>query len=228
MSVTENALSEKIFKEKSILKKSVLKRSFYERDTSLVAKDLLGKILITVSCDADIRTKNEFCAGMIVEDEAYYGLNDPASHACNGPTPRSNIMFETPGIAYVYFCYGNHWLLNAVTEKFGTPGAVLIRAIEPIYGTSIMSYRRSTNRLENLTNGPGKLTQAFGIKRDFNGRDLTDMESPVFIIDGSGFKNPYLQVNKKEIISRPRIGIKNGTDKLLRFYLKDNKFISKK
>ncbi|MCE5329981.1 DNA-3-methyladenine glycosylase [bacterium] len=216
---------ENIFKNRIKLERLILDRSFYERDTSTVAQDMLGKILVTRS--ADSRLENEFCAGIIVEDEAYYGLNDPASHACNGATPRSKIMFETPGIAYVYFCYGNHWLLNAVTEKSGTPGAVLIRAIEPLYGISLMSDRRSMGLLENLTNGPGKLTQALGIKKNFNGRDLTSMESNIFIIDGTELKSS-LKMIKKKIISGQRIGIKNGTDKLLRFYIKDNKFISKK
>ncbi|MCL5069366.1 MAG: DNA-3-methyladenine glycosylase [Actinobacteria bacterium] len=216
---------ENILKNKSILENLILDRSFYERDTSVVAQALLGKILVAKSVDAD--SKNEFCAGIIVEDEAYYGLNDPASHACNGETPRSKIMFETPGIAYVYFCYGNHWLLNTVTEKFGIPGAVLIRAIEPLHGINLMVNRRSTDMLGNLTNGPGKLTQAFGIKKNFNGMDLTNMGSSIFVIDGKEFGKQF-QADKKEIVSKSRIGIKNGTDKLLRFYIKDNKFVSKK
>ncbi len=115
----------------------VLNESFYERDTSLVAKELLGKILIR-------RTEGQTLGGFIVETEAYYGDTDPASHAFRGKTPRSKIMFGRAGIAYVYFCYGMYNLLNAVTEKQDMPGAVLIRALEPVYGIEIMKKRRKT------------------------------------------------------------------------------------
>jgi len=222
---TSENLFKKIFKDKKKLENLILKRSFYKQDTSAVARELLGKVLVAQS---DGKSKEDvFCAGMIVEDEAYYGLEDPASHAANGATPRSKIMFETPGIAYVYFCYGNHYLLNAVTEKFGVPGAVLIRAIQPLYGISLMVKRRASNLRENLTNGPGKLTKAFGIGKNFNGRDLTDINSGIFIIDGKGLLMSS-EINEEDIISSSRIGIKNGTDKMLRFYIKGNKFISKK
>ena len=378
-----------LFLNKEKFKNLILDRSFYERDTAIVAKELLNKILITVmhekisfynefsktkeakekkeakeqkelkepkkekeleALKASIESKelkakelkeleeleeykkskefkeslepteypksleylkslesvkslenqeyNEFkttiCAGKIVEVEAYYGIGDPASHACNGPTPRSKIMFETPGIAYVYFCYGNHYLLNAVTERFGKAGAVLIRAVEPIEGIEIMQKRRKTNDLINLTNGPGKLTKAFGITKDYNGKDLTNIESDIFIINipkHSDYYYPNLNLNlnlnyndkdikviediknmedienienikqiqgmhgikdiqdikgkeniedeedaevigsiedNKSIVATPRIGIKNGADKLLRFYIKNNKFVSRK
>jgi len=214
-----------LFSDKAKLGKLILKRSFYERDTSAAARDLLGKILITKSENFEL--KDEFCAGKIVEDEAYYGLNDPASHACKGATPRSKIMFETPGTAYVYFCYGNHFLLNAVTEKYGIAGAVLIRGIEPLEGISLMFKRREADMLKNLTNGPGKLTKAFGIGKNFNGIDLTDINSPIFIIDGKELRL-YPEINKNDIVKKSRIGIKNGAESLLRFYIKNNKFISKK
>ena len=217
--------TKKIFTDKFNPENLILNRSFYERDTALVAKELLGKILLVrpeKQC-----FKGEICAGRIVDIEAYYGLNDPASHACKGVTPRSKIMFETPGISYVYFCYGNHYIINAVTEKFGTPGAAMIRAVEPLSGFSIMSKRRKTDIVTNLTNGPGKFTKAFGINSDFNGLDLVDIKSKVIIIDADRLKL-FSEVKESEIISKPRIGIKNGADKLLRFYIKDNNFISKK
>lgn len=224
MRTIENIFKD-VFNDKKKLENLILKRSFYERDTSIVARELLGKILVTQSDNK--RSKNNFCAGMIVEDEAYYGLNDPASHACNGVTPRSRIMFETPGVAYVYFCYGNHYLLNTITEKFGIPGGVLIRAVQPLYGINLMNERRATDLPENLTNGPGKLTKAFGIGKNFNGRDLTDINSGIFIVDSKGLISGS-KINKDNIVSSSRIGIKNGTDRLLRFYIKDSKFISRK
>ncbi|MHB1376647.1 MAG: DNA-3-methyladenine glycosylase [Candidatus Humimicrobiaceae bacterium] len=214
-----------IFTDKFNPDSFILSRSFYERDTALVAKELLGKVLLVRPEKQDF--KSEICAGRIVDIEAYYGLNDPASHASKGATPRSKIMFETPGIAYVYFCYGNHYIINAVTEKFGTPGAAMIRAIEPLSGFSLMSKRRKTDIVKNLTNGPGKLTKAFGINKDFNCIDLTDIKSKVIIIDADRLKL-FPEVNKSDIASKPRIGIKNGADKLLRFYIKNNNFISKK
>ena len=214
-----------IFTDKFNPESFILPRSFYERDTSLVAKELLGKILLVRSGKIDF--KGEFCAGMIVDIEAYYGSNDPASHAFNGATPRSRIMFETPGMAYVYFCYGNHYIINVVTEKYGIPGAAMIRAVKPLSGFSLMHERRKTDILENLTNGPGKLTNALGINKDFNGLDLTDIKSRVVIIDATKL-NLFDEVKKSKIISGPRIGIKSGADKLLRFYIKDNNFVSLK
>jgi DNA-3-methyladenine glycosylase len=220
MSKTTNIFTDKFNPESFILN-----RSFYERDTALVAKELLGKVLLVRP--EEQCSKSEICAGRIVDIEAYYGLNDPASHASKGATPRSKIMFGTPGIAYVYFCYGNHYIINAVTEKFGTPGAAMIRAVEPLSGFSLMSKRRKTDIAKNLTKGPGKLTKAFGIGKDFNGMDLTDINSKVIIIDAGRLKL-FPEINKSEIVSKPRIGIKNGADELLRFYIKDNNFISKK
>jgi DNA-3-methyladenine glycosylase len=220
MNKTRNVFTDKFNPESFILN-----RSFYERDTALVAKELLGKILLVRPEKIDL--KGEICAGRIVDIEAYYGLNDPASHACKGATPRSRIMFETPGISYVYFCYGYHYIINAVTQKYGTPGAAMIRAVEPLSGFSLMYERRKTDIVENLTNGPGKLTKALGINKDFNGLDLTDAKSKVIIIDASKL-NLFPEINKSEIISKPRIGIKNGADKLLRFYIKDNNFVSRK
>jgi len=103
----------------------------------------------------------------------------------------------------------------------------MIRAVEPLSGFSLMSKRRKTDIAKNLTNGPGKLTKAFGIGKDFNSMDLTDINSKVVIIDAGRLKL-FPEVNKSEIVSKPRIGIKNGADELLRFYIKDNNFISKK
>ena len=188
-----------------------LSRKFYERDTKEVAKDLLGKVLVH-------RTPKGVLKGKIVEVEAYYGENDPGSHAYKGKTPRNEIMYGLPGFAYVYFCYGNHWLLNVVTEKRGKAGAVLFRALEPLEGTEIMKENRKSKEIQNLTNGPGKLTQAFGINKKHNGLDLT--KSNLFITRGK--KENF------EIVTTTRIGIKRGKELPLRFYIKGNKFVSVK
>ncbi|GAH90627.1 unnamed protein product [marine sediment metagenome] len=114
-----------------ILIKNILPGEFYKRDTLEVARDLLGKALVKFKGP-------EMVGGIILETEAYYGQDDPASHAYGGKTPRSEIMFGKPGIAYVYMCYGMYYLLNVVTENEGKPGAVLIRALKPLWGIDIM------------------------------------------------------------------------------------------
>jgi DNA-3-methyladenine glycosylase len=207
------------------LRDFILSMSFYERDTAIVAKELLGKILMAKPAGEDF--KSGICAGRIVDIEAYYGSDDPASHAFRGPTPRSRIMFGIPGISYVYFCYGNHYIINAVTEKNGIPGAAMIRALEPLAGIDLMMERRHTDCIENLASGPGKLTQALGINMDFNGMDLTEPGSRVIMLDDAKL-NLIPPVNKADIASSPRIGIKNAAGELLRFYLKGNNYISKK
>lgn len=188
-----------------------LSRKFYKRDTINVAYDLLGKILINES-------KKGPASGRIVEVEAYLGESDPASHASRGITPRSKVMFGQPGLAYVYFIYGNHFLFNVVTEREGKAGAVLIRALEPFQGIELMRERRKCQDIRMLTNGPGKLTQALDITREQNGSDLTG--PPLKILNGGE--------EKFKIISSPRIGIKEGSEDLWRFYIAGNEFVSKR
>ncbi len=175
-------------------------KDFFNRDTVEVAKDLLGKILV----------KGE-CAGIIVETEAY--KDDPASHA-HKITPRSKIMLETYGHVYVYFIYGNYYCLNFTCED-GKPGAVLIRAVEPISGIDIMKKRRGTDDVKNLTNGPGKLCQAFNITKEDNGKEINETISL------------YYGVKPKKIAKSKRIGINKGLEYEWRFYIKDNPFVSK-
>jgi DNA-3-methyladenine glycosylase len=189
----------------------ILGRGFYSRDTAVVAKELLGKLLVK-------RDENLLLSGIITETEAYYGHDDPASHAFRGRTPRANIMFGKAGIAYVYFCYGKHYMLNAVTERENVPGAVLIRAVLPVNGTDIMCKRRNTSDIKKLANGPGKLTAAFCIGLDDNGKDLT----------AAGNSPGDLTINElavipdeTSILRTPRIGISNAKEKYLRFVLKD-------
>jgi DNA-3-methyladenine glycosylase len=181
-------------------------RNFYLENTENVAKKLLGKAIVT--------KKEGICAGIIIETEAYFGLGDPASHAYNGMTPRSRLMFGKPGIAYVYLCYGMYYLFNIVTGREGSPGAVLIRSLFPVYGIDIMKKRRNSKSIKNLSDGPGKLTIAMGIGKDDNGKDVTNLKNDLFILDLG------IIIYNEDIESAKRIGIKQGKDKLLRFYLK--------
>jgi DNA-3-methyladenine glycosylase len=142
------------------LTRAPLDAGFYARGVVEVARDLLGCVV-----------EHEGCAGVIVETEAYHGT-EPACHAYAGLTPRTEVLFGPPGLAYVYRSYGIHALLNAVCEADGVGAAVLIRALEPIEGLDAMRARRGLERVEDLCSGPGKLTQALGIGLDLNGTDL--------------------------------------------------------
>ncbi len=188
-----------------------LAMEFYTRDTVMVAKELLGKNLIR-------KYNGEELVCKIVETEAYYGRNDPASHAAGGPTARSAVMFGPPGRAYVYFNYGVHHLFNIVTEPDGQAGAVLIRALEPLDGVEIMMKNRPVDKVVNLTNGPGKLCQALGITLEENGQALFGED--LFICNGVGADF--------DIAAAPRIGISAGREELYRFYIKNNLYISRK
>jgi len=194
-------------------KGNVLNRSFYCRNTLTVAKQLLGKLLVRELPEGKV-------AGKIVEVEAYRGSDDPASHAYKGKTQRNQIMFGEGGYAYIYFIYGKHFCLNVTTEKVGVPGAVLIRAVEPVYGIEIMKRKRRTENVRNLTNGPGKLTQAMDITVELNGWDLTRGEK-LYICD-LDVVEPF------EVVSSGRIGVKAGADKPWRFFIKGNLFVSRR
>jgi DNA-3-methyladenine glycosylase len=189
-----------------------LPREFYSRDTRVVAKDLLGKYLIRHLNDENIVAK-------IVEVEAYRGSDDPASHAYKGQTPRNQLMFGKAGFSYVYFTYGKHYCLNVTTEKEGIPGAVLIRAIEIMDGLELARRNRKANSLVNLSNGPGKLTEALNITKIHNGLDLTE-RNELFI------RHSEIDRSHEITVSR-RIGIKAGSEKLWRFYIKDSTSVSK-
>lgn len=189
-----------------------LSRQFFARNTVTVARNLLGKLLAS-------RLTGTLQAGRIVEVEAYRSADDPASHAYRGPTPRSKIMFAKPGVAYVYFTYGNHYCLNVTTEPVGRAGAVLIRALEPKLGLKQMMRRRKTRNPDNLTNGPGKLTRALGITDKQNGMDLTT-SNQFSILD------PKRQ-SIFETVSRTRIGIRSGIEKKWRFYIRDSPYVSR-
>ena len=167
----------------------ILPSSFYNRPTLTVARELLGARLVRVLDGVKL-------VGLITETEAYFGEDDLASHAKAGRTIRTAPMFGPPGHAYVYFTYGDHWMLNAVTEKEGFPAAVLIRAIRPIEGIEMMMERR--NGRDTL--GPGKLTQALGITKSENNVNLTEAGSGLWIETG-------IFVPDKSVTIGPRVGL---------------------
>ena len=159
----------------------------------------------------------------IVETEAYLGLADEASHAWRGKTPRTEVMFGPPGHAYVYLIYGIYDCLNVVSEPEGSPGCVLIRALEPLTGIEVMRQRRSAERTQDLANGPGKLTLAMGITLRHNGVDFT--RGPITLSEPSG-AGPA-RAESFEIAVSPRIGITRNTDWPLRFYIAGNPCVSR-
>jgi DNA-3-methyladenine glycosylase len=178
-----------------------LPRSFYARDTTTVARELLGKHVIHV-VDGLER------AGRIVEVEAYLGAHDRAAHSSKGLTPRTRVMFGPPGHAYVYLIYGMHHCLNVVTEPEGHGAAVLIRALEPVCN------------LPGKASGPGLLCRALGVDRSLNGADL--LGRALFITDADA--------GAISIVRRPRIGVDYAgawARRLLRFYVRGNPWVSR-
>lgn len=167
----------------------ILPRKFYNRPTLTVARELIGARLVRILDGVKL-------VGVITETEGYVGEEDLGCHAKAGRTPRTLPMYGPPGHAYVYFTYGHHWMLNAVTEKEGFPAAVLIRAIWPVEGAEIMSARRSGRD----TFGPGKLTQAMGIGRAENQADLTESASDLWIEAGVKVPNSAVTIG-------PRVGL---------------------
>lgn len=202
-----------------------LGRDFYARDTELVAKELLGKILVYNDGKNIYKSK-------IVETEAYTNKNDDAAHFSRGLTHRTRIMDEIGGHLYIYTIYGMYECLNIVGEKKGVHGGTLIRAVEPLEGIKEMYENRykkpyvdpKKREIINLTNGPAKLVMSYGItKEEFYGVDLVT-DPRIWLED-----NPVLADG--EIVKTPRINIdyaEQGKDYLLRFYIKDNPFVSKK
>lgn len=186
---------------------------FFARATVEVARDLLGKFLIR-------RRAAQLIIGRIVESEAYLGSDDPAAHAVAGRTKRTQALFEEPGKAYIFRLHG-HYCLNVVTETVGNPSGVLIRALEPIRGIEFMRQQRGESITDDhlLTNGPGKLCQALDISMAHYGVDLTDATSPLYLAQGE----PYAF----ETVATPRIGITKAQDRLWRFVIKNNPFVTR-
>jgi DNA-3-methyladenine glycosylase len=184
-----------------IAEAQLLQPDFFARDTVSVAQELLGSPLVSVRWNG---SDYEVTGGLIVETEAYEDENDPASHAYGGPKNRNRLMFEQPGIVYVYFIYGNHFCVNLVAHPHQRAGAVLIRALQPRWGVEFMHRRRSGRA---LCDGPGKLCQALSINASDNGQAIA----------ASGLYLLQRQLDPKSIEASTRIGISKGQDKLWRF-----------
>lgn len=174
---------------------SRIPRGFFARSTLTVARDLIGKLLIKSEAAGPV-------GGIIRETEAYIGEEDLACHAKAGRTARTAVMYGEPGHAYVYFNYGMHWLFNIVTEPAGQPAAVLIRAIEPVFGLERIRMRRSGRAPREWTNGPAKLCQALRIDRAQNGLDLCAAESLLYLARPA-------QEKVIRVTQTPRVGLNN-------------------
>lgn len=202
-----------------------LKREFYARDTEVVARELLGKILV-------YNDGKNLYRGKIVETEAYTNKDDDAAHFSKGLTDRTRVMDKIGGHLYIYTIYGIYECMNIVGEKEGVHGGTLIRGIEPLESIEAMYKNRYKREYENpkkrelinLSNGPAKLVMAYGItKKEFYGRDLVNDKS-IWLEDGE-------KLDENDIVETTRINIdyaEKGKDYLLRFYIKDNPFVSKK
>lgn len=191
---------------------------FYDRDPRRVCRELLGKLLLRRDGDVVL-------AGRIVEVEAYLGNNDPAAHSFAGRTARNAVLWGPPGIAYVYFIYGNHYCFNVSCLPDGTAGGVLFRALEPLLGIEEMARARriaaatALPDLRRLTSGPGRLAEAFGITRlRDNEKDLTSEKSDLWIAD-DGTRRPPVKIT-------PRIGITKAAQRPLRYIIPGNRFVS--
>ena len=201
-----------------------LLRAFYEQPTLLVARQLLGKTLVRHFDNGEI------AAGRIVETEAYT-RDDPACHAFRGKSKSNGTMFGPPGHAYIHINYGLHFCLNAVTAGEGVAEAALIRAVEPLenaarlwrnyFGEADPVSEADARRDRRLTSGPGKLTKAFAIPRAFDGMDLTDPNSPLFLAEGE-------PVCDDDVVTTARIGITKAADYPWRFYVRSSRFVSRR
>src|SRR5690349_4504003 len=190
----------------------ILPREFYDRETELVARDMLGTVL-------ECETEDGIASGIIVETEAYLGEHDLACHASVGRPARTAHLYGPPGISYVYFIYGMYWCFNAVTREAGRPSAVLVRALEPLDGIALMHKRRP--RIKNdvdLTNGPGKLCTALGITGAMTGKPL--QRTPLVIREGEPVGDDQVRVTA-------RIGITKSADWPLRWIVRGNRFVSR-
>jgi DNA-3-methyladenine glycosylase len=195
-----------------------LQFSYYlNQDVLFLAKDLLGKAIFT-------QIDGEITAGIIVETEAYFGVQDKASHAYGGRrTDRTETLYNQGGISYVYLCYGIHNLFNIVSSVEGEPHAVLVRAIEPLIGKEIIELRRKMPITKAaISSGPGSAAKALGIDRSFNGKDLAGEE--IWIEDHG------IRYTDDQIAAVPRVGVAYAQEDALlpwRFCIKDNKYVSK-
>ncbi len=185
--------------------------SFYERDAAKVARDLLGKLLVH-------RSPEGTTSGRIVETEAYFGKGDPASRAYRKRTKLNELMWWRGGLAFVYMVH-NNWMFNVTAEREGVPGAVLLRAVEPLEGAELMKRRRGVEEECLLTSGPGRMTQAMGITYAHHKIDIT--KSRVLTIEDAA-------PTKFRISRSHRIGVSADLKRELRFFIEGNPFVSRK
>jgi DNA-3-methyladenine glycosylase len=188
----------------------VLPRRFYERDARVVARALLGKLLV----------RSDGRAARIVEVEAYLGARDPGSHAFRGPTARNATMFGPAGHLYVYFTYGMHWCANAVCGEEGEGTAVLLRAAAPVRGVELMQEARPVARLVDLANGPAKLCQALGLDRTHDGADLVTGDRELTLVD-DGVAPPRRPGRST------RVGLTNGRHHPWRWWVTGDPYVSR-
>ena len=200
-----------------------LGRAFFARNPRRVARELLGKILVRHDAQGRLTAR-------IVEVEAYLGESDPAAHAAAGQTLRNAVLFGPPGHAYVYFIYGNHYCLNVSCLPDGIPGCVLLRALEPVAGIEHMAKARGIelakeievrriSSLKDISSGPGRLSEAFGINRERdNGKSLVSAHSDLRFVD-DGYR-------ARRVTVTPRIGIVKSAERPLRYLIAGNPFVS--
>lgn len=186
-------------------------RGFYKRDPAIVARDLLGKTIFR-------RTESGILSGNIVETEAYYGDKDPASRAYRGRKNYNRPMFGEPGRLFVYMVH-TWWLLNIVAHREGEVGAVLVRALEPLEGVEKMRENRGVTDIHNLTSGPGKLARAMVVTNEFNGLDITRVDSEIIV--SRGMEEDFV------VGTSQRIGVTEDLPEELRFFIKGNRFVSR-
>ncbi len=195
-----------------------LPQAFFAPSADVVAPRLLGHWLVR-------QTEAGVCGGPIVETEAYL-VGDPASHAFSGETARNRVMYGPPGHAYVYLIYGYHYCVNAVCHPVGRAEAVLIRAIEPQFGESLMRRNRPAATELGLTNGPARLCAALQITRGLDGADLCDAASPLFVA-----LNPEadeFHAARGPIITTTRVGLTKAAEAPLRYYLDRSAYVSRR
>jgi len=190
----------------------IVPKEFYLRSTDVVAKELLGKLLVRTLGSRRL-------SGVIVETEAYFGVEDPASRARRGGDLAKTLYGEV-GVALVYGIH-RQWLLNVVAHEQGKGGAVLIRAIEPVEGIELMIKNRGVSKITELTNGPGKLTKALMIDKSFHKKPMYEESSELFI-------EYYIDVNEEDIVRDYRIGVSKDLNEPHRYYVKWSKYVSKR
>jgi DNA-3-methyladenine glycosylase len=188
-----------------------LPRPFYDRDAVVVARELLGKLLLRA-------TEDGTCIGRIVETEAYLAENDPASHSYRGPNRKNATMFQGPGLLYVYVIHARY-CMNVVTQPPGTASAVLLRAVEPLAGVDLMGQRRGQRKLQDLARGPPRLCEEIALNRQLDGWDLTSGQQVWIAADPDCPPEPIIS-------NSPRIGVTSAHDLPLRFFIADSPFVS--